>query len=525
MRDKKHIDRLFQEKFKDFEKTPTDAVWSNIETKLNEKKKRRVIPIWWRYAGVAAILLLLLTVGNRVFNPSSNTNSVDDNQHVVDIEKTQSILEYDNSKNGIKNSNNIDNTSVIANTNLSKKASDENELESASSKNESTVNTTKKASVTVKSALQNRSEVQNNNSLIANTSKKSNTTLNTSLKERVITNSNLNKIETDNSKPSQMAIRKPDDAVNNKVIKTNNAIAKPKNTVATTQVNDAKTNNIENLVDDTVKNDVENNTETIEDVIAKNNEDLKEEKHFNRWSVAPNAAPVYFNTLGEGSSIGGQFNTNNKTGEVNMSYGINASYAINKKLSVRSGINRVNLGYNTNNVAVFDRANATTVNTLSSLKQNQSSDVVNRNIETDVSLISAETVKTSKITPEAFSTASSANINQSLGFIEVPVEFQYIVSDKKMGLNVIGGFSSFFLNSNELFSETNDSRTLIGEAVNVNRVSYSANFGLGLHYKMTKKINFNFEPMFKYQINTFNNTSGDFKPFFIGVYTGVGFKF
>jgi hypothetical protein len=94
-----------------------------------------------------------------------------------------------------------------------------------------------------------------------------------------------------------------------------------------------------------------------------------------------------------------------------------------------------------------------------------------------------------------------------------------------MGLNVIGGFSSFFLNSNELFSETNDSRTLIGEAVNVNRVSYSANFGLGLHYKMTKKINFNFEPMFKYQINTFNNTSGDFKPFFIGVYTGVGFKF
>ena len=83
-----------------------------------------------------------------------------------------------------------------------------------------------------------------------------------------------------------------------------------------------------------------------------------------------------------------------------------------------------------------------------------------------------------------------------------------------------------FLNNNKIFSESeNGTKTLLGKANNINKISYSANFGLGLHYKMTKKINFNFEPMFKYQINTFNNTSGDFKPFFIGVYTGVGFKF
>ena len=31
MSDKKHIDRLFQEGFKDFEATPSDAVWENIE--------------------------------------------------------------------------------------------------------------------------------------------------------------------------------------------------------------------------------------------------------------------------------------------------------------------------------------------------------------------------------------------------------------------------------------------------------------------------------------------------------------
>ncbi len=39
MSDKKHIDRLFQEAFKDFESDPSDAVWKNIKTKLNEKNK------------------------------------------------------------------------------------------------------------------------------------------------------------------------------------------------------------------------------------------------------------------------------------------------------------------------------------------------------------------------------------------------------------------------------------------------------------------------------------------------------
>ena len=33
-----------------------------------------------------------------------------------------------------------------------------------------------------------------------------------------------------------------------------------------------------------------------------------------------------------------------------MSYGIGGSYAINDRLKVRAGINKVDMGYNTNNV-------------------------------------------------------------------------------------------------------------------------------------------------------------------------------
>jgi hypothetical protein len=90
---------------------------------------------------------------------------------------------------------------------------------------------------------------------------------------------------------------------------------------------------------------------------------------------------------------------------------------------------------------------------------------------------------------------------------------------------VIGGFSTLFLNENEIYSVVEGNRTLLGEANNINDMSYSANFGLGLNYHISDKLKLNLEPMFKYQINTFNNTSGDFQPYFIGVYSGFSFKF
>ena len=55
MSDKKHIDRLFQEGFKDFEATPSDAVWKNIEANLNEKKKNGVL---FQFGGVMPVLRL-----------------------------------------------------------------------------------------------------------------------------------------------------------------------------------------------------------------------------------------------------------------------------------------------------------------------------------------------------------------------------------------------------------------------------------------------------------------------------------
>ena len=77
MKEKKNIDQLFKEQFQDFEATPPPAVWDRIEARLQEKKKeRRTIPLWWRVAGVAALLALLLTVGISLFNSAAISSRI-----------------------------------------------------------------------------------------------------------------------------------------------------------------------------------------------------------------------------------------------------------------------------------------------------------------------------------------------------------------------------------------------------------------------------------------------------------------
>ena len=41
--ERKNIDRLFQEKFKDFEVHPPEETWNAIEAKLNKKEKKRIL--------------------------------------------------------------------------------------------------------------------------------------------------------------------------------------------------------------------------------------------------------------------------------------------------------------------------------------------------------------------------------------------------------------------------------------------------------------------------------------------------
>lgn len=117
MKEKKNIERLFQEKFKDFEAIPPQDAWDNIEARLeNKKKKRRVIPFWFKPAGIAAGIAIFIGVfslfnnDGKIINDeqiqNNNTNSVvnqtEENQNNSLQENSNSNFETEvNSTEGI----------------------------------------------------------------------------------------------------------------------------------------------------------------------------------------------------------------------------------------------------------------------------------------------------------------------------------------------------------------------------------------------------------------------------------------
>lgn len=72
-----------------------EAVWSRVEEKLDEKKKRRGIA-WWKYTGAAAMLLLFISIGNLIMrnnaDPVVNPN-VAPERNVTTVIDTQKVNE------------------------------------------------------------------------------------------------------------------------------------------------------------------------------------------------------------------------------------------------------------------------------------------------------------------------------------------------------------------------------------------------------------------------------------------------
>jgi len=480
MSDKKNIDRLFQEKFKDFEVTPNASVWGNITEQLSTaSKQKKVAPLWWKIAGVAAGLLLLFSIGNLILNTNNDTPE----EIIVNTDSETPIK--DNSSQKIPTILDSLNSQEVVNENSTKEQSTHaNKILNNNSK-ETDPNLSIQKSKRTTLASTNEDNTQKND-------------VKTSL-EKVLTNK-------ENKSDALAVVRdKAEDKISDE-----DKINEEKLDISTVEVANV-TEKDEKSQEDQM---------SIPEVIAENNESDTneiEETKTNKWSLTPTIAPVYFNSLGSGSSLHEQFNNNAKTGAVNMSYGISASYAINDKLSVRTGIHNVNLGYSTNDIVVYNNLQtASNNNLLRNVKLNKEGQLL--------TFISADDFQYAQV-PGVLSNQINATIDQDLRFLEIPVELQYSLINAKLGVSIVGGFSALFLNNNDIYSVQNGKSILLGKATNINNMSYSANFGFGLDYKISKKINLNFEPIFKYQLNTFNNTSGNFKPYFFGVYTGFSFKF
>lgn len=451
MGEKKKIDRLFQEKFKDYEVFPNPVVWDNIEQQLMKRKKRRIVPLWLRLASAAAVLLLLFSTAYWWVNNTDNSVEQPIEEIITNVDENKG---NNNGQSTKENSNNsFDKTEEV----IADKSDNQEVI-----KNQ------------IATTNPNRTSPKNNaisNDLIASGAPKEEVKTTISAEDKVV-------LEDDVKKISNIFLNEVQNSTNK-----------------------------EKAVADNAKTDIQEALE--EDIIEADKDQNK------KWSIGSTVAPVYFNTLSKGSPIDAALSANNKSSNTTLSYGLKVNYKINNKLSLQSGINNVELGYSTEKAAVLMST---------SLLGNSDS-----NINTSAKGVSLAAISTAQQFDETQSARLSYDVNgsidQSLGYIELPLEAKYNLFQRKVGLNVIGGFSTYVLYQNKIYQNSFGKSTLSGEASNLNSLNFSGNLGLDLDYSINKKLFINVSPMFKYQFNTFSESSGGFQPYFFGVYTGLNFRF
>ncbi len=235
----------------------------------------------------------------------------------------------------------------------------------------------------------------------------------------------------------------------------------------------------------------------------------------------------------------------NSSEDLNVGGGISVEYKTNKRWSVQSGVFYSKLEQTSSNQAY--RSSDLSYSLASPVEgdQNLVDDVGFFNtavavrsgevtMNTSAGVIAIENLPTNAKLSNGFeSTDANRNIlltetefEQDFEYIEIPLTFRYQLVDAVFKMQLLGGFNTSVLIGNEAYANSQDGRQRIGETRDMNTVNYSTSFGLGFGYGITDKISVRIEPQIKHFLGSLNsNSSVDYKPYTVGVFTGLTYEF
>ena len=130
-----------------------------------------------------------------------------------------------------------------------------------------------------------------------------------------------------------------------------------------------------------------------------------------------------------------------------------------------------------------------------------------------------ESGKTNLLIPEG-------EFSQVFEFVEVPLLVRYRVVDARLGVELMTGITTGFLVGNNAYIDNQYGLQNIGKTEDISNVNLSGTLGVGTSYSLTKNLSFALEPRFSYYFNSINkNPEVSFKPYRIGIFTGLTYEF
>ncbi|WP_166383831.1 hypothetical protein [Polaribacter sp. 11A2H] len=232
----------------------------------------------------------------------------------------------------------------------------------------------------------------------------------------------------------------------------------------------------------------------------------------NKWFIAPVFAILNSNSFSNSSPVNKNLSNSTK-GKSSFSYGFQIGYQINKKWSIQSGVHLQEMSFVNNQVTA-----------VSSISKSSSAIAFNSGASFSFNKAPTQSLDYSNNTVLDRSSLTG-NLDQIYGYIEIPLEVKYnFLSVKNFNTQVVAGFSSLFLNKNEVnFSSQFISNS--GTANNLNKLNFSGNLGFDFNYFLNNNWSLNLNPMFKAQLDTFSEDSNGFSPFNFGIYSGIKYTF
>ena len=470
MKKEKNLDELFRDKLLNYELEPPAYLLENILSAVaGERRKKKLI--FWRVAGVAAALLLAFVAGWQL-----NDNAIQKTNQAVHTVRSSAPEKLPEAKSQVKKETPV-NLEVSAASQFAT-----TETNSPTGNNQSKSITPSSKSEIIAVAAESAPIASNNESILMKPLK--------SLKRMI------------NSTPEDF------------------------NKLQTKRNNDNSINLAQKSVDQQIM-------EQNKQLLAVENKS----KEKTRWLVGAQVSPEYNVSRGSQSQAYASNMLNVSSNSVDLGGGISVEYKKGKRWSLQSGVYYSGLGQTSGNASSSGRS------------ENMYADLGSNYFNTTVKLDAASSrmsmnsnagvIELSKIpsglvignsleanTLNSTVIVSSASFIQNFDYIEIPLYLRYTLIDARFDVVMLGGLSSNVLVGNQIFVEDASGKSLVGKTNDMQTLNYSGTLGMGFKYGLSKRISVNLEPRIKYYLNSLNsNSSVTYKPYTIGVFTGLSYEF
>ncbi|WP_319478992.1 hypothetical protein [uncultured Draconibacterium sp.] len=301
------------------------------------------------------------------------------------------------------------------------------------------------------------------------------------------------------------------------------------------------------LAEKSNKTQIEESFTADEMLIAANLRSLNEQKQQEHgWIVGAQISPGYSShSANHKDSYAREMTYNSDDGGSNVGGGISVQYKTSKRLRVESGIyyakdgqkanNSFNLFAGNNDLSYsyapntsYDGSSPSFSNVVrtesSGIAMNSTAGVIKMGSAPRGVNISANLENSNDVAAQRL--YSDGEFSQVFEFVEVPLYLRYSVLDKKVGVELLGGINAGFVIGNNAYLDNDYGVQNIGRTADISTLNFSGTLGVGVNYALGKHFSFALEPRLNYYLNSINsNPDVNYRPYRIGIYTGVYYEF